>query len=73
MYSSRCGLGQTSPNPILSSLQNFRHLYEDRVAEAPDGQRRSFNLDRAVEEATALAGVAAAGARVPRDELERER
>jgi [NiFe] hydrogenase diaphorase moiety large subunit len=25
---SRCGLGQTSPNPILSTLQNFRELYE---------------------------------------------
>ena len=65
---SRCGLGQTSPNPILSSLRNFRHLYEDRVAEAPDGQRRSFDLDRAVQEAAGLAGLAAAGARAPQDD-----
>ena len=28
---SRCGLGQTSPNPILTTLQNFRELYESRV------------------------------------------
>jgi NADH:ubiquinone oxidoreductase subunit F (NADH-binding) len=28
---SRCGLGQTSPNPILSTLKNFRKLYEDRL------------------------------------------
>jgi [NiFe] hydrogenase diaphorase moiety large subunit len=28
---SRCGLGQTSPNPILSTLQNFRELYEEAV------------------------------------------
>ena len=27
---SRCGLGQTSPNPILTTLQNFRELYEAR-------------------------------------------
>ena len=65
---SRCGLGQTSPNPILSSLKNFRHLYEDRVAEAPDGRRRSFDLDRAVQEATALAGLTAAGTQAPQDD-----
>jgi len=26
---SRCGLGQTAANPILTTLQNFRSLYED--------------------------------------------
>jgi [NiFe] hydrogenase diaphorase moiety large subunit len=45
---SRCGLGQTSPNPILSSLRNFRSLYDNLVAEDPDGFQRSFELDRAV-------------------------
>jgi [NiFe] hydrogenase diaphorase moiety large subunit len=25
---SRCGLGQTSPNPVLTTLKNFRPLYE---------------------------------------------
>jgi [NiFe] hydrogenase diaphorase moiety large subunit len=29
--SSRCGLGQTSPNPILTTLKNFPELYEARV------------------------------------------
>jgi len=53
---SRCGLGQTSPNPVLSSLKNFRHLYEERVAEAPHGQRRSFDLDLAVQEAAEITG-----------------
>ena len=28
---SRCGLGQTSPNPILTTLQNFRDLYEGAI------------------------------------------
>jgi [NiFe] hydrogenase diaphorase moiety large subunit len=28
---SRCGLGQTSPNPILTTLKNFRGLYEAKV------------------------------------------
>ena len=41
---SRCGLGQTSPNPILSTLKNFPHLYDELVEEAPEGRRRSFDL-----------------------------
>lgn len=28
---SRCGLGNTSPNPILFSLQHFRDLYEAKI------------------------------------------
>jgi [NiFe] hydrogenase diaphorase moiety large subunit len=31
---SRCGLGQTAPNPILSTLRNFPHIYESRLATA---------------------------------------
>ncbi len=53
---SRCGLGQTSPNPILSTLENFRHLYDELVEEAPEGQRRSFDLDDEVTAAAAIAG-----------------
>jgi len=28
---SLCGLGQTSPNPVLSTMQNFHHEYESHV------------------------------------------
>ena len=28
---SLCGLGQSAPNPILSTLQNFRHEYEAHI------------------------------------------
>jgi [NiFe] hydrogenase diaphorase moiety large subunit len=28
---SRCGLGQTAPNPVLSTLENFLGLYTDRI------------------------------------------
>jgi [NiFe] hydrogenase diaphorase moiety large subunit len=28
---SRCGLGQTAPNPILSTMRNFPEVYEARV------------------------------------------
>lgn len=31
-FMSRCGLGQTAPNPILTSLRNLPHLYERLLA-----------------------------------------
>jgi len=31
--SSLCGLGQTAPNPVLSTLRYFRHEYEDHILE----------------------------------------
>lgn len=52
--SSRCGLGQTSFNPVLTSLQSFRYQYETLVKEAPGGRRRGFDLDDATAEATRL-------------------
>jgi [NiFe] hydrogenase diaphorase moiety large subunit len=33
---SRCGLGQTSPNPILTTMQNFPELYEARIQKGRD-------------------------------------
>jgi len=52
---SRCGLGQTSPNPILSTLQNFREMYLAKVR--PDAAFVSeFDLERAVGDAVAVTG-----------------
>jgi [NiFe] hydrogenase diaphorase moiety large subunit len=48
---SRCGLGQTSALPALTSLANFRELYESRVQEGEKGRRRSFDLEAATSEA----------------------
>lgn len=31
--SSLCGLGQTAPNPVLSTLRYFRHEYEEHIHE----------------------------------------
>lgn len=31
--SSLCGLGQTAPNPVLSTLKHFRHEYEEHILE----------------------------------------
>lgn len=52
--SSRCGLGQTSPNPILTTLANFRSIYEDLIVE--DEQSTGFDLAAAVAEAAAATG-----------------
>ena len=30
---SLCGLGQTAPNPVLSTLKNFREEYEEHIRE----------------------------------------
>ncbi len=53
---SRCGLGQTSPNPVLTTLQNFRSEYENRVKPNPDGMNGTFDVRKAVCGAEAIAG-----------------
>jgi [NiFe] hydrogenase diaphorase moiety large subunit len=35
MRMSRCGLGQSAPNPILTTMRNFPELYEARLSPAP--------------------------------------
>jgi [NiFe] hydrogenase diaphorase moiety large subunit len=53
---SRCGLGQTSPNPVLTTLKNFRRAYESRVKTGKDGMQPAFDLAAALEDAAAIAG-----------------
>jgi [NiFe] hydrogenase diaphorase moiety large subunit len=53
---SRCGLGQTSANPILTSLANFRPRYEAMVKANPDGFNSSFDVREAVSQAEGIAG-----------------
>ena len=55
-FSSRCGLGQTSPNPVLSTLENFRPVYNALVKDDADGLNKSFDIMKAVEQASAIAG-----------------
>ncbi len=59
---SRCGLGQTSPNPVLTTLKNFRPAYEALVRPRDDGLQPAFDLSEAVRSAEQLAGRQAAGA-----------
>ena len=53
---SRCGLGQTSWRPVVTSLENFRPVYEELVASDPDDFRRSFDLKQAVAQAEEITG-----------------
>lgn len=46
--SSRCGLGQTSPRPILSSIDGFRHEYEKLLKIRKDGFAPSFDIKAAL-------------------------
>ncbi len=52
---SRCGLGQTSPNPIYTTIQNFREMYEAKVKKDTD-YVSTFDLLAAVEESCKAAG-----------------
>jgi len=49
---NRCGLGQTAANPIITSIENFRGLYEDLV-KTDEGYLSSFNMEDAVAESCA--------------------
>jgi len=51
---SRCGLGQTSPNPILTTLANFRSRYEELIKE--DEYLTGFDLEAAVADACDATG-----------------
>ena len=52
---SRCGLGQTSPNPIQSTLKNFRGIYEAKIQKGKDFVTE-FDMAAAVKDSCAAAG-----------------
>ncbi len=55
---SRCGLGQTSPNPVLCTLKDFRSAYENRIkgGEDVDGMLPSFDIHSEIADAERIAG-----------------
>ena len=53
---SRCGMGQTSPNPVLTTLKSMRPAYEALLTEATDGMQPSFDIQAALQEAQAITG-----------------
>ena len=52
---SRCGLGMTSPNPILSTLENFPLVYSAMVKPSKDRVRATFDIQSAIADARHLA------------------
>lgn len=52
---NRCGLGQTAANPILSTIENFRQLYDDLVI-PEDEFVSTFNMEEAVADSCAYVG-----------------
>ena len=45
---SRCGLGTTSPNPILTTLVKFPEIYSDRLTKQDGSLLSSFDVDAAL-------------------------
>jgi [NiFe] hydrogenase diaphorase moiety large subunit len=45
---SRCGLGQTSPNPILTSIKNFKPVYQKLLNPIKDGINPTFDISKAL-------------------------
>ncbi|MCX5633602.1 MAG: NAD(P)H-dependent oxidoreductase subunit E [Phycisphaerae bacterium] len=52
---SRCGMGQTSPNPVLTTLKNFRKNYESKVKKVSDGMQPTFDIRAALADGEAIA------------------
>jgi len=52
---SRCGLGHTAANPIVTSIKNFRYLYEELVQKDRTFDT-GFNLANAVKESCDATG-----------------
>jgi [NiFe] hydrogenase diaphorase moiety large subunit len=51
---SRCGLGQTAPNPILTTLRNFPEVYEARLR--PELFVPAIDLHDALRDAVGVQG-----------------
>ncbi len=52
---SRCGLGHTSPNPVLTTLKNFPLVYAALLKTSKDGMQAAFDIQSALEESRHLA------------------
>ena len=54
--SSRCGLGQTSPHPVLSTIENFPDIYASRIQKRDDLYQPGFDIHAYLTDAVALTG-----------------
>lgn len=51
---TRCGLGQTSSNPVTTTIRNFRELYDARVKDTD--YQSDFDMHKAVVESCEVVG-----------------
>jgi [NiFe] hydrogenase diaphorase moiety large subunit len=52
---SRCGLGQTSPNPLLTSIENFPEVYSAKIRKDLD-YLSQFDMSYAVADSSKVTG-----------------
>jgi len=52
---NRCGLGQTAANPIMTTIENFRNLYEDLI-KSDDEFLSTFDMEQAVADSCKVVG-----------------
>jgi len=55
MHINRCGLGQTAANPVITSLKNFRALYEEKIQKGKSFDEE-FDLEKAIAESCKAVG-----------------
>ncbi len=55
LLASRCGLGQTAGNPVVSSIKNFPHLYYERL-QTDKTYDTGFDLHAAIKDASEASG-----------------
>jgi [NiFe] hydrogenase diaphorase moiety large subunit len=53
---SRCGLGQTACNPVLTTLKNFKPMYDRLVTANADKWQPGFDIKAELAQAEAIAG-----------------
>ncbi len=55
MMTSRCGLGNTSPKPVVSSIAHFPIVYASLTRESTQGFQASFDIQSALAESRRIA------------------
>ena len=55
IQTSRCGLGHTSPKPILSTIENFPLVYAALLKDHKDGRQAGFDIQGALDESRIIA------------------
>ena len=51
---NKCGLGQTAPNPILNTLDDFPHLYDTLIPEQTG--IRAFDVEASIQASNLAVG-----------------